>query len=101
MVRQKVPKSYFQRQFSMSKINEIFSKKNSFKNINLGDHFFKKTFFLTSIFDELALPIFSKYNGFHGPYTVAHTIDCVCSKILNHGLIIIFTLQAYALPHIQ
>ena len=39
-VRQKVPKSYFQSQFSMSKINGIFSKtKNSFKNINLGDHF--------------------------------------------------------------
>ena len=22
----------------------------------------------------------------HWPYTVAHTIDCVCSKMLNHGL---------------
>ena len=21
-----------------------------------------------------------------GPYTVAHTIDCVCNKMLNHGL---------------
>ena len=39
MVRQKVPKSYFQSQFSMSKIDGIFSKKKSFKNINLGDHF--------------------------------------------------------------
>ena len=39
MVRQKVPKWYFQGQFSMSKIDRIFSKKNSFKNINLGDHF--------------------------------------------------------------
>ena len=38
MVRQKVPKSYFQSQFSMSKIDGNFSKKN-FKNINLGDHF--------------------------------------------------------------
>ena len=38
-VGQKVPKSYFQGQFSMSKINGIFSKKTSFKNINLGDHF--------------------------------------------------------------
>ena len=35
---QKVPKSYFQNQFSMSKIDGIFSKKK-FKNINLGDHF--------------------------------------------------------------
>ena len=39
MVRQKVPKSYFQSQFSMSKIDGIFFKKKSFKNINLGDHF--------------------------------------------------------------
>ena len=38
-VCQKVPKSYFQSQFSMSKIDGIFSKKKSFKNINLGDDF--------------------------------------------------------------
>ena len=38
-VCQKVPKLYFQSQFSMSKIDGIFSKKKSFKNINLGDHF--------------------------------------------------------------
>ena len=38
-VCQKVPKLYFQSQFSMSKIDGIFSKqKNSFKNINLGNH---------------------------------------------------------------
>ena len=22
----------------------------------------------------------------HWPYTVAHTVDCVCSKMLNHGI---------------
>ena len=48
--------SYFQSQFSMSKINGIFSKKEikkSFKNINLGDYFFiKKYIFLTSIFQR-------------------------------------------------
>ena len=38
----KVSKPYFQGQFSMSKIDGIFSKKKSFKNINLGYHFFKK-----------------------------------------------------------
>jgi hypothetical protein len=54
----------------MSKIDGIFSKKNSFKNINLGDHFFltffEPPYFLIScpIFDELALPVFSKYSGF-------------------------------------
>ena len=34
--------------------------------------------------------IYTKYSK-HCPYTVAHTIDCVCSKInhvLNHGLFI-------------
>ena len=46
---QKVPKLYFQSQFSMSKINWIFSS----KNINLGDHFLLKTFFLDSIFEPL------------------------------------------------
>ena len=40
-----MPKLYFQSQFSMSKINQIFSKKISSKNINLGDHFLLKTFF--------------------------------------------------------
>ena len=29
--------------------------------------------------------IYSKYSK-HWPYTVAYTIDCVCSKMLNHGL---------------
>ena len=29
--------------------------------------------------------IYSKHSK-HWPYTVAHTIDCVCSKMLNHGL---------------
>ena len=43
MVCQKVPKLYFQSQFSMSKIDRIFSKKKSFKNINLRDHFWKKS----------------------------------------------------------
>ena len=28
--------------------------------------------------------IYPKYSK-HWPYTVAHTIDCVCSKMLNHG----------------
>ena len=44
MVRQKVSKLYFQSQFSMSKIDGIFSKKKSFKNINLGDIFHEKKF---------------------------------------------------------
>ena len=36
----KVPKLYFQSQFSMSKINRL--KKKILKNINLGNHFFLK-----------------------------------------------------------
>ena len=38
---QKVPKLYIQSHFSMSKINFFWKnlKKESFKNINLGDHF--------------------------------------------------------------
>ena len=31
---------------------------------------------------KLYIPITLK----HWPYTMAHTIDCVCSKLLNHGL---------------
>ena len=42
-VCQKVPKSYFQSQFWMSKINRFFSKKKLSKNINLGDHYLLKT----------------------------------------------------------
>ena len=29
--------------------------------------------------------VYPKYSK-HWPFTVAHTIDCVCSKMLNHGL---------------
>ena len=35
--------------------------------------------------EEKAKVIYTKYSK-HWPYTVAHTIDCVCSKMLNHGL---------------
>ena len=64
-VCQKVPKSYFQSQFWMSKIDQIFSKKNLSKNINLGDHYLLKSFFfLNSIFELLYFlilrPIFDK-----------------------------------------
>ena len=31
------------------------------------------------------LYIYTKYSK-HLPYTMAHTIDCVCNKMLNHGL---------------
>jgi hypothetical protein len=61
MVRQKVPKPYFQSQFSMSKIDRIFSKKI------IQEYQFRSPFyFLKScpIFDKLGLPVFSKYNGF-------------------------------------
>ena len=44
-IRQKVPKSYFQSWFSMSKIDGIILIFFSLMNINLGDHFFLKTFF--------------------------------------------------------
>ena len=37
----------------MSKINLIFSKNISFKNINSGDQFWVKTFFLDSTFEPL------------------------------------------------
>ena len=47
-------KIVFLSQFSMSKINRIFQKRISSKNINLGDHFMLKSFFfLGSIFDPL------------------------------------------------
>ena len=35
-----------------------------------------------AFFNKVIYPKYSK----HWPYTVAYTIDCVCSKILNHGL---------------
>ena len=44
-VRQKVPKSYFQSQFWMSKIDGIKKKKKSLKNTNLGDNYLLKHFF--------------------------------------------------------
>ena len=36
-------------------------------------------------FTHLTKVIYTKYSK-HGPYTVAHTFECVCSKMLNHGL---------------
>ena len=38
-----------------------------------------------SYFQLTVKVIHPKYSK-HWPYTVAHTIDCVCSKILNHDL---------------
>ena len=35
--------------------------------------------------DKKPKVIYTKYSK-HWPYTVAHTLDCVCSKMLNHGL---------------
>jgi len=48
----------------MSKIDGIFSKKNHLSISILKTIFGEKLFFLTSNFDKLALPVFSKYNGF-------------------------------------
>ena len=63
-VCQKVPKSYFQSQFWISKINRTFSKKILSKNINLGDHYLLIFFFLNSIFEPLYFlklcPIFDR-----------------------------------------
>ena len=42
----------FKVNFLCQKLTEFFQKK-SFKNINLGDHFLGKTFFVDQIFDEL------------------------------------------------
>ena len=46
--------------------------------------------------------IYPKYSK-HWPYTVAYTIHCVCSKMLNKSWVkswvISFTFQAYTLPH--
>ena len=36
-------------------------------------------------FSVLSKVIYTKYTK-HWPYTVAHTIDCVCNKMVNHGL---------------
>ena len=38
--------------------------------------------FMIHLVSKVIYPKFSK----HLPNTVAHTIDCVCSKRLNHGL---------------
>jgi hypothetical protein len=73
---QKVPKSDFQSQFSMSKIIGIFLNFFSLKNINLGTHFlliafldninFKSLYFLKwcPIFDTSPFTQFSKFNNF-------------------------------------
>ena len=52
MVRQKVPKSYFQSQISMSKINRIFSKK-IISEYQFRRPFFVKNFFFNEIFEPL------------------------------------------------
>ena len=50
--RKKVPTSYFQSQLLMSKINGNL-KKDSLKNINLGDYFLLKEKNLTSILESV------------------------------------------------
>ena len=47
------------------------------------NHFWSRI--LVCLFSTVVKVIYPKYSK-HWPYTVAHTIDCVCSKMLNHGL---------------
>ena len=51
-------------------------------DLNLSSHF--QVEFMPRIWIKVKV-IYPKYSK-HWPYTVAHTIDCVCSKMLNHGL---------------
>ena len=67
----KVPISYFQGQFSMSKIIRIFLISFSLKNINSGAHFFKASIFKSLYFlkwcpilDTSPLTQFSNINNF-------------------------------------
>ena len=53
MVRQKVPKLYFQIQFSMSKLMEFFQKEIIEEYQFRRPFFVKNIFFLTSIFEPL------------------------------------------------
>ena len=46
---------------------------------------FSTNSFSSLIFQQLFKFIYPKYSK-HWPYTLAHTIDCVCSKMLDHGL---------------
>ena len=48
--------------FYVKKSTEFFQKQNSFKNINLGDHFLKKKpIFLTSIFEQIHRDAFCQF----------------------------------------
>ena len=61
---------------------ELESKTICHKSAELSDQ--------AKFLDDSGKVIYTKYSK-HCPYTVAHTLKCVCSKInhgLNHGLFI-------------
>ena len=92
----KLPISRFH-EFSMVSFHELLNQLKqvlwfhfllllSSKNLNLVEHFREYLKFRIGIWDfvnVVSKVICTKYSK-HWPYTVA--IDCVCSKILNHGL---------------
>ena len=66
--RQKVPKSDFQSWFSMSKTLQIFLKKNSVKNINLGATFLFLSILSSIKIERLLLLKFLKMLAFFDSY---------------------------------
>ena len=58
-------------------------------HLDLDIHFWSRKYFCWNekpcICKAFGKVIYAKYSK-HWPYTVAHTIDCVCNKMLNHGL---------------
>ena len=74
MFRKQVPKSHFQSQFSLSKINRIFQKKMPLR-ISIQETFFvKNILFLTSIFEPLSFlkscPIFDNLEALYSRNTM-------------------------------
>ena len=53
---------------------------------------------IIATFNIIPKVIYPKYSK-HWLYNVAHTIDCLCSKMLNHGLNHGLFLSLFKLPH--
>ena len=66
--RQKMPKSDFQSPFSVSKIIQIFRKKNSLENINLGAHFLFLSILCSMKIERLLFLKFLKFLAFFDSY---------------------------------
>ena len=93
-LKKKLFSAFFYKKIHFLHINKKFLSPLCYSNISRATFLLFWLFLISKVlevyfdlclFSHVTKVIYPKHSK-HWPYTVAHTIDCVCSKMLNHGL---------------